>query len=106
MYLAVYLQRNPLEEEAVVISMGAQSFTVNVPKLGITSRIFLDKVPDVNATYNEDEGLLQLHSASTVTHDWTIANIKILSIIAVRCTVSDKAGPIEVHLDFIRPIVH
>lgn len=103
-YLSVYLQRHPLEEEAVVISMGAQSFTVNVPKLGLTSRLFLDKIPNVNATYNEVEGVLELHSASTANHNWTTASIKILSKIVVRCTVADKTGPIETHLDFIRPV--
>lgn len=106
MYLAVYVQANPLNaEEAVVISMGEQSFTVNIPRLGVTDRLYLDKIPDVHATYNEGEGVLHLEAASTVTHDWTYASIKIFSKIVVRCAVVAKGGPIGIQLEFVRPLM-
>lgn len=94
---------NPLEEEAVVISIGEQSFTVNVPRLAVTSRIYLDHIPDIAATFNDVENTLTLTSSSTVTHEWTQATIKVLAKVQVRCTVSDKAGPIQIELEFLRP---
>lgn len=103
-YLAIYLQSNPLEEKAVVMSMGEKAFTVHVPRLGITSRIYLDKIPDVVAAFNEVEGMLELRAASTATHAWTSATLKILSKVLVRCVVAAKAGPIETLLEFVRPM--
>lgn len=88
----------------MVISLGEQSFTVNVPKLGLTCRIYVDKIPDVNATYDEMEEVLLLQAASTVTHTWTTARIIILSKILVRCTVAEKAGPIDIQVEFMRPV--
>lgn len=100
----MYVQSNPLEsEEAVVISIGEQSFTVQVPRLGVTSRLYLDKIPDISATFNEVEESLELQAASTITHSWTSATIKLLSKVVVRCVVADKAGPIEVQVQFVRP---
>lgn len=103
-YLAVHVASNPLEEEAVVISLGEQSFTVNVPRLAVTSRVYLDKIPDIAATFNAVENTLHLTASSTVTHEWTEATIKVFAKVRVRCTVSDKAGPIQVELEFLRPV--
>lgn len=102
-YLAVHVASNPLEEEAVVISVGEQSFTVNIPRLGVTSRLFLDKIPDIAATYDELEGTIHLTASSTVTHQWTDAKIKIFAKVQVLCTVAEKTGPIEILLQFLRP---
>lgn len=102
-YLAVHLAFNPLEEEAVVISIGEQSFTVNVPRLAVTSRIYLDHIPDMAAIFNDVENTLNLTASSTVTHEWTEATIKVFAKVQVRCTVSDKAGPIQIEVDFLRP---
>lgn len=99
----MYLLSNPLREEAVVISIGEKSFTVHVPRVGITSRLYLDKIPDIAATFNEAEGVLDLQATSTVTHDWTFAAIRILSKIVVRCMVVAKGGPIDIQLAFLRP---
>lgn len=104
-YLGVYLQSNPLVEEAIVFSMGEKSFTVHVPRLGLTSRLYLDKILDVTSTFDKEEGVIKLHASSNATHGWTSATIKILSKILVRCTVSPKGGPIETQLEFLRPIL-
>ncbi len=102
-YLAVHVTSNPLEEEAVVISIGEQSFTVNVPRLGVTSRMFIDRIPDVVATFNDVDTTLHLKASSTVTHEWNEATIKVLAKVLVRCTAAKKTGPIEIELEFLRP---
>lgn len=99
----MHVASNPLEEEAVVISIGALSFTVNVPRLAVTSRIYLDHIPDIATTFNEVENTLNLTASSSVTHDWSEATIKVFAKVQVRCTVSDKAGPIQIELEFLRP---
>lgn len=105
MYLAVYLRRNPLEAEAVVVSLGLQAFTVNVPILGISSTVYLDKIPDIEVTHNDEPGsALHLQATSTVTHDWTSTTIELLSRVVVRCAVADGSGPISVQAYFLRPV--
>lgn len=99
----MHVASNPLEEEAVVVSIGEKSFTVNVPRLAVTSRIYLDQIPDIAATFNDAEKTLKLTASSTVTHEWTDATIKVFAKVQVRCTVSDKAGPIQIELEFLRP---
>lgn len=102
-YLAVHVASNPLEEEAVVISVGEQSFTVNVPRLGVTSRIFTDKIPDIAATFDEAEKIIRLQASSTTTHSWTDASIKVFAKVQVLCTVAESTGPIQIELKFLRP---
>lgn len=99
----MHVASNPLEEEAVVISVGEQSFTVNVPRLAVTSRIYLDHIPNIVATFNDMENTLNLTASSSITHEWTQATIKVFAKVQVRCTVSDKAGPIQIELEFLRP---
>lgn len=100
----MHVASNPLEEEAVVISVGEQSFTVNVPRLAVTSRIYLDKIQDIAATFDDMEKTLHLTASSTVTHEWTEATIKVFAKVQVRCTVSNKSGPIQIELEFVRPM--
>lgn len=99
----MHVASNPLEEEAVVISVGEQSFTVNVPRLAVTSRIYLDQILNIAATFDDVEKTLRLTASSTVTHDWTEATIKVFAKVQVRCTVSNRAGPIQIELEFLRP---
>lgn len=87
----------------MVISIGEKSFTVNVPRLGITTHIFLDKIPDTVSTFDEAERTLVLQATSTVTHTWVSATIKIMSKIFVRCAAAAKPGPVEIQLEFLRP---
>lgn len=87
----------------MVISIGKQSFTVNVPRLGVTSRMFIDRIPDVVATFNDVENTLHLKASSTVTHEWTEATMNVFAKVLVRCTVAKKTGPIEIELEFLRP---
>lgn len=103
-YLGVYLQSHPrVEEEAVVMSMSGKAFTVHVPRLGITCVIFLDKIPDVVAKFDEVERTLDLQATSTVTHQWTTATIRILSKVVTRCVVSTGGGVFVTQLEFLRP---
>lgn len=102
-YLAVHIASNPLEEEAVVISIGAKSFTVHVPRLGMSSRVYLDKIPDIATTFNDVERTLHLTASSGVTHKWTEATIKMFARVHVRCSVANKTGPIQVEIEFLRP---
>jgi DIS3-like exonuclease 2 len=53
MFLAVYLMSHACEEVATVIGMGASSFTVLVPRLGIESRIFTNDMKEVSTHYDE-----------------------------------------------------
>lgn len=103
-FLAVHIASNPLEAEAMVISVGAKSFTVYVPSLGVKSQMYLDKIPDIAATFDEVEETLRLTASSTVTHTWTEATIKIFARVHVRCSVpADQTGLIKVELQFLRP---
>lgn len=87
----------------MVISTSEKSFTVNVPRLGVTSRVYLDKIPDIATTFDEVERTLHLTASSRVTHQWAKATIKIFTRVHVRCSVADKAGPIQIELEFLRP---
>ena len=41
-YLCVYLKTSPVETEAIVVGVGARSFTLFSPSLGIEQRMYLD----------------------------------------------------------------
>lgn len=100
----MYLRSNPLEAEAVVVSLGSRAFTVNVPLLGISSTVYLDKIPDIKVMHDELGSPLHLQATSTVTHDWTTTTIELLSKVIVRCAVADGSGPINVQVYFVRPV--
>lgn len=97
------MQSNTLVEEAVVVSVGERFFNVNVPRLGVTDGIFLDKIPDIVATFNQAKRTLNLQATSTVTHQWTTATIRILVKLVVR-VVATNGVPIESKLEFLRPV--
>lgn len=86
----------------MVMSMGSKSFTVHIPRLGITSRIFLDKIPDTTAQFDTEEEVLSLKSTSA-RHSWTTLQLRVFSRILVRCVTAPADGPIEIQLEFIRP---
>lgn len=102
-YLAVHVQSNPLEVEAVVVSLGRNCFTVNVPHLGLTERIYLDKILDATSTFDETEKSLFLQAKSTTANGWTTATIKVMSKVVVRCMAAEKKGPIQLLLQFLWP---
>ena len=96
------MKSNALEVEAVVVSLGKNCFTVNVPHLGLTERIYLDKIPDTTSTFHEAERSLVLQATSTA-NGWTTAIIRVLSKVVVRCMAAATTGPIQLHLEFLRP---
>lgn len=102
MYLAVHVKSNPLEVEAVVVSLGKNAFTVNVPLLGLTERIYIDNIP-ATSTFDETEKSLFLQATSTTANGWATATIKVMSKVVVRCMAAEKKGPIKLHLEFLWP---
>ncbi|CAM9670655.1 unnamed protein product, partial [Discosporangium mesarthrocarpum] len=103
-FLAVYLKDHPTEEEAVLVSIGEKSFTVLVVALGLNSRVYLDKIPDINAQFDGTAKALELQATSETTHSsWKRVVLKIFSRIIVRCTAK-RVAPIDVQVDFVRPL--
>lgn len=86
------------------MSIGEMSLTVHVPRLGVTSRIYLHKIPDIALTFNRTERTIDLQATSTITHhELTSATIAFLTKLVVRCVVADKVGSIEISLEVVRP---
>jgi hypothetical protein len=55
-FLTVYLRDKPTYVDAVVIGLGAKSFSVLIPRWGEECRMFVDEMEGVEATYDEAVG--------------------------------------------------
>lgn len=92
-----------MEVEAVVVSVGKNAFTVNVPQLGLTDRLYLDKIPGTTSTFDEMGNTILLQATSPTANGWTTATLGFLSKVVVGCFASPKAGPVVIQLQFLWP---
>lgn len=86
-----------------MFSIGMKRFNVYAPRLGVTDVIFLDKIPDIVATFNQVDCTLDLQATSAVTHQWTTTTIRRLVKVVVR-VVATNTVPINNKLEFLRPV--
>ena len=107
-FLSIYLKTNPIPSAfAVVTSVGTKTFTVFVPSLGLSTKIFLDDHSEkYNVTVNEgSNGCNSIILNPKVGVDGpSRLDIKIFSKIAVSCSCKDTA-PIDVLLRIVGPWV-
>lgn len=54
-FLCVYLIKNPMEVNAIVIGIGEKSFSILIPDFGIEQRIFIDDMIGVTSVYEEEK---------------------------------------------------
>eukprot|EP01041_Mallomonas_annulata_P000500 gene500-948_t len=59
-FFTVYLMTNPMDVPAVVIGIGAKSFTVLVPQYGTQARLFVDEMVDISCSYDERHKVMTL----------------------------------------------
>lgn len=105
-YLAVYLrahEADAVKEVGVVSSMGDKSFTIHVPRLGITHRMYLDKIADVTSTFDREEEVLHIQSTPAARYAWKDMKLEVFSKVMVKCKGEVERGPIEVVLELIGP---
>lgn len=108
-FLALYLRRNPLKSQmGVVLSVGQKTFTVFVPRLGISTILFLDEHTEWLKYQPMDENNVmgrRIKLERVARHDgesWKEITIKNFAKIRVKCKCQDKP-PISVKLELEGP---
>jgi DIS3-like exonuclease 2 len=59
-FLSVYLMNRPMYADSVVIGIGEKSFTVLLLELGEEARLFVDEMPGVTVSFNQEAKMLTL----------------------------------------------
>jgi DIS3-like exonuclease 2 len=99
-FLSLFLKANPIRSTlGVVVSIGEKAFTVFVPKLGITTMVFLDEHKDrYNASIQKnDKGQRKMTLLPIKENTGKRVDIKLFTKIAVSCICKEKP-PIDVSL--------
>ena len=116
-YLCVFLRNaGPLEADAVVIGVGAKSFTIFVPELGLEGRVFVDQMgaaggQQVAGAFDEASEVLTLTrppsaagggevGAGAAGGGWTELQLEIFAMVrvAVRCR---PKPPLDLDFDVV-----
>ena len=99
-FLSLYLKANPIDSTlGVVVSIGEKAFTVFVPKLGVTTMVYLDEHKDrfnTNVQKN-DNGQRRMIMIPINKDIGQRVDIKLFTKIAVSCNCKVKP-PIDVSL--------
>ena len=101
-FLALYLRKKPIRSElGVVLSVGEKTFTVFVPSLGMSTKLFLDEHDAwIKHSAQDGKGERRIKLERTAKHKgekWTEILIKFFTKIRVTCVCKDKP-PIAVKL--------
>jgi DIS3-like exonuclease 2 len=101
-FLALYLKRSPLREAlGVVLSVGEKTFTVFVPSLGVSSKLFLDEHKEkIKAEAVKDvrgQRIIRMEHKSKKKDDWKTLDIKVFTKIQVSVICKEKP-PIDVKI--------
>ena len=110
-FLAVYLssRTEPTIEDAIVIDIGAKSFTVLLLNYGFDVRLFVNNMPNVEATYEEKKNtLLLMNGAKTApgkvavegTLQFGYIEIVMLKRLKIMLTAK-KTAPIDVEAHLV-----
>lgn len=105
-YLSIFLVNNPIITEGIVSGIGEKSFTVLVLDYSFESRIFIDKMHNVDSTFDEKEKTLVLrhrpHNAESkgCFHEFSELTISLMSRVQVRLT-ADMKPPISTKVDLV-----
>lgn len=116
-FLSLYLKKNPIESAlGVCLGIGEKTFTVFVPSLGLSTRVFLDEHVDVfDMNVVEDDGgrrKLVIRPKSNVVPGmdveesdrltWKSMSVSIFTKLTVACYCKDRT-PIDVMVKVIGP---
>lgn len=117
-FLSLYLKKNPIASTlGVCLSVGEKTFTVFVPSLGASIKVFLQEHEDCFNTnaYTDDNGKrhiviqpktnvvpgMQLEDG-THEHSWKALDIKVFTKLEVSCTCKPRP-PIDVRVKVVGP---
>jgi hypothetical protein len=95
--------------EGIVSGIGEKSFTVLVIDYSFESRLFIDKMHNVESTYDEKEKTLVLrhrpHTAESkgCYHEFSEMTVSLMSRVWVRLS-ADMTPPITVKVDLVSRI--
>ncbi len=102
-FLSLYLKANPIHSTlGVVVSIGEKAFTLFVPKLGVTTMVYLDEHKDrynFNVQKN-DSGQRRMILIPVDKNFGQRLDIKLFTKIAVSCNCKVKP-PIDVSLGIV-----
>jgi len=116
-FLSLYLKKNPIESVlGVCLGIGEKTFTVFIPSLGFSTRVFLDEHVDVfDMNVIEDDGgrrKLVIRPKSNVVPGmdvgesdelpWKSLNVSIFTKLTVACYCKDRT-PIDVMVKVVGP---
>jgi exoribonuclease R len=108
-YLSIFLVNNATMAEGIVSGIGEKSFTVLVIDYSFESRLFIDKMHNVESTYDEKEKTLVLrhrpHTAESkgCYHEFSEMTVSLMSRVWVRLS-ADMTPPITVKVDLVSRI--
>ncbi|KAL3786259.1 hypothetical protein HJC23_005337 [Cyclotella cryptica] len=121
-FLSLFLKKNPISSVlGVCLGIGEKTFTVFVPSLGLSTRVFLDEHADIfdMNTFDDGGGRRKLvirpksnvvpgmepkDGAKSQVHSWTCLNVGVFTKLNVGCFCKDKT-PIDVKVMVVGPWV-
>jgi DIS3-like exonuclease 2 len=102
-FLSLFLKAQPIKSTlGVVVSVGEKAFTVFVPDLGVTTKVYLDEhrdIYDVHVQQNE-KGQRRMFLVPINGHTGPKLDIKLFQKITVSCHCKEKP-PIDVSLKIV-----
>ena len=110
-FLALFLKKHPLKSAlGVVLSVGETTFTIYVPSIGVSAKLFLDEhkemvtfEPYVSKTGKVEGGEKRLRLTRIGKHDnWSQIDIKVFCKLSVNVSCKEKP-PIDVKLTLEGP---
>jgi DIS3-like exonuclease 2 len=120
-FLSLFLKKNPITSVlGVCLGIGEKTFTVFVPSLGLSTRVFLDEHKDVfDMNTIEDDGRRKLvirpksnvvpgmqpdDAETSPVHSWKSLNVSIFTKLTVACYCKERT-PIDVKVMVVGPWV-
>jgi DIS3-like exonuclease 2 len=104
-FLALYLRRKPMKGQlGVVLSVGEKTFSVFVPELGCSVKLFLDEHKDMLTfeSYSAKNGERRIRLQRKGSGGWSSIDIKVFTKLSVTCLCKEKP-PIDVRLKLEGP---
>ena len=102
-FLSIFLKKQPIAKAlGVVLSIGEKSFTVFVPILGLSQKLFLDDHEHLEASTVIQNKKLKILNKDSKSFGWITMNVKLFSKIKVSCRCKLRP-PIDVCLRLVGP---
>ena len=118
-FLSLYLKKKPVSSVlGVCLGVGEKTFTIFIPSLGMSTRVFLQEHEDIfniNAFVDSNGKRrivvrpktnvvpgMQLDDASVTSHSWATLEISVFAKLEVACTCKEQP-PIDVRVMVVGP---